>query len=171
MLFSSVICCCLFVIYCFLFSSFYGLVLWGWSLLPDSTLSWPSIANIFNNYYNNNINGITCKNLKSKKYSLWKTFLVGGWDLYNLSGHMGKVVASHAMVAHSSPAEVALIYTMHEALRGYCPWGVGRNQPIGSTISDTIVHSWLWLIATRSSPLGCFSTLLQIVDNWTHILW
>ena len=38
-----------------------------------------------------------------------------------LSGRIGKVVASHAAVARSIPAEVALIYTMHETLRGYCP--------------------------------------------------
>ena len=38
-----------------------------------------------------------------------------------LSGRIGKVVASHAAVVRLSPAEVALIYTMHEALRGYCP--------------------------------------------------
>ena len=40
---------------------------------------------------------------------------------YPLSGRIGKVVASHAEAARSIPAEVALIYTMHEALRGYCP--------------------------------------------------
>ena len=40
---------------------------------------------------------------------------------YTLSGRIGKVVASLAAVARSSPAEVALIYTMHEALKGYCP--------------------------------------------------
>ena len=38
-----------------------------------------------------------------------------------LSGRIGKVVGSHAAIARSIPAEVALIYTMHEALRGYCP--------------------------------------------------
>ena len=38
-----------------------------------------------------------------------------------LSGRIGKVVASYAAVARSSPAEVALIYTMQEAFRGYCP--------------------------------------------------
>ena len=45
---------------------------------------------------------------------------------YTLSGRIGKVVASHAVVARSSPADVALIYTMHVAIRGYCPlgWGV-----------------------------------------------
>ena len=42
-------------------------------------------------------------------------------DLYTLSGRTGKVVASHVAVARSIPAEVALIYTMHKALRGYCP--------------------------------------------------
>ena len=39
---------------------------------------------------------------------------------YTLSGRIGKVVASHAAVARSLPAEFALIYTIHEALRGYC---------------------------------------------------
>ena len=38
-----------------------------------------------------------------------------------LSGRIGKVVASHAAVARSIPAEVALFYIMHEALKGYCP--------------------------------------------------
>ena len=37
-----------------------------------------------------------------------------------LSGRIGNVVASHAAVARSGLADVALIYTMHEALRGYC---------------------------------------------------
>ena len=44
-----------------------------------------------------------------------------GLATQNLSGRLGKVVASHAAVARSIPAEVALIYTMHEAFRGYCP--------------------------------------------------
>ena len=47
--------------------------------------------------------------------------------------------------------------------------GGGCHQPIGSTASVAIVRSWSWFIATRSSPLGCFSTLLQVVDNWPHI--
>ena len=42
-------------------------------------------------------------------------------DNYTLSDRIGKVVASHAAVARSILAEVALIYTMHEKLRGYCP--------------------------------------------------
>ena len=40
---------------------------------------------------------------------------------YTLRGCIGKVVASHAAIARSSPAEVALFYTMHVALMGYCP--------------------------------------------------
>ena len=49
--------------------------------------------------------------------------------------------------------------------------GWGCDQSIGSTVSGAIVRSWLWSTATRSSPLGYFSKLLQVVDNWTHILW
>ena len=44
-----------------------------------------------------------------------------GIPFYTQSGRIGKVVASHAAVAHSSPAEVALIYTMHVVIRGYYP--------------------------------------------------
>ena len=36
---------------------------------------------------------------------------------YTLSSRIGKVVASHAAVARSIPAKVALIYSMHEKLR------------------------------------------------------
>ena len=92
---------------------------------------------------------------------------------YTLSGSIGKVVASHVEVARSIPGwpETAPIYTIHETLRGHCPWGWECDQSIGSTVSDAIVRSWLWSTATRSSPLGYFSRLLQVVDNWPHILW
>ena len=40
---------------------------------------------------------------------------------HTLSGCIGKVVASHAAVARLILAAVALIYTVHEELRGYCP--------------------------------------------------
>ena len=43
--------------------------------------------------------------------------------------------------------------------------GGGCDQSIGSTVCDAIVRSWLWPTATRSSPLGYFSRLLQVVDN------
>ena len=49
--------------------------------------------------------------------------------------------------------------------------GDGCNESIGSTVSDEIVRSWLWSTSTRSSSLGYFSGLLQVVDNWPHILW
>ena len=62
---------------------------------------------------------------------------------YTLSDRIGKVVASQAAVARSSPSDVALIYTMHVALRGYAHEGGGCDQSIGSTISDAIVRSWL----------------------------
>ena len=55
--------------------------------------------------------------------------------------------------------------------QGDCPWGLMCDQSSGSTFSDAIVRSWLWRTATRSSPLGCFSRLLQVVANWPHILW
>ena len=38
-------------------------------------------------------------------------------DVYTQSGCRGKVVASRAAVASSSPADVVLIYTMHVTLR------------------------------------------------------
>ena len=36
--------------------------------------------------------------------------------MFGISGCIGKVVASHAAVSGSIPAEVALIYTMHERM-------------------------------------------------------
>ena len=48
--------------------------------------------------------------------------------------------------------------------------GRGCDQSIGFTVSDAISISWLWSTATRSSPLGYCSILLQVVDNWPHIL-
>ena len=43
--------------------------------------------------------------------------------------------------------------------------GRGCDQSIGSTVPGVIVHSCLWSTATKSSPLGYFSRLLQVVDN------
>ena len=60
---------------------------------------------------------------------------------YTLSGRISKVVASHAAVARSIPAEVALIYIMHEALRSTSFEGGGCIQSIESTVSDAIVRS------------------------------
>ena len=91
---------------------------------------------------------------------------------FTLSGRIGKVVASHAAVARSVPALRFHWFILCTRLsEGTAHEGGGCDQSIGSTVSDAIVRSWLWLTETRSSPLACFSTLLQIVDNWTHILW
>ena len=90
--------------------------------------------------------------------------------IYTLSGRIGKVVASHAAVTSSIPAEAALIYIMHEALRGNCPWGWGVRSVNWIYRLWRHIRSWLWSNTTRSSPLGCFSRLLQVVDYWPHIL-
>ena len=49
---------------------------------------------------------------------------------YALSGHIGKVVGSHAAVARLIPTEVALIYTMHEALRSTANEGGGATSKL-----------------------------------------
>ena len=59
-----------------------------------------------------------------------------------------------------------ILYT--KALRDATSGCGGCDQSIGSTISDSIVRSLLWSTTTRSSPLGCFRTLLQVVDNLPH---
>ena len=78
---------------------------------------------------------------------------------------IGKVVAPHAAVARSIPLRCTDLFYARSA-QGVLPMRVGGcDQSIGSTVSDAIVRSWLWLTATRSSPVGCFGTLLQVVDN------
>ena len=61
--------------------------------------------------------------------------------------------------------EAAPICTMHERSGGTAYEGGRCYQSIGSTDSDAIVRSWLWSTVARSSPLGYFSRLLQVVDN------
>ena len=79
-----------------------------------------------------------------------------GSVVYTQSGRIGKVVASHAAVARSIPLRRSG-GTAHE--------GGGCDQLIGLNVSDAIVRSWLWLTATRSSLVGCFSALLKVVDK------
>ena len=43
--------------------------------------------------------------------------------------------------------------------------GGGCDQPIGSSVSDAIVRSWLWSTETMSSPLGYFSLHSVVVDS------
>ena len=89
-------------------------------------------------------------------------------SLYTLSGRIGKVVLSHAegcKVAKSNPGcgWAAPIYKMQEALRGYCPWGCGCDQLIGSTVFDAIVRGWLWSTATSVPHLA---TSVITVSSW-----
>ena len=62
--------------------------------------------------------GIRTRCMRTYTYEHFANTSLG---FYTLSCRIGKEVASHAAVARSTPAEVALIHTMHEALRGYCP--------------------------------------------------
>ena len=67
---------------------------------------------------------------------------------------------------------VGRVYTVqYVELREYYPWVWWSNQSIRTTVSDAIIRSWLLSTTTRSSSLGYFSRLLQVVDNWAHILW
>ena len=86
---------------------------------------------------------------------------------YILSGRIGKVVASRAEVSRLIPAKAALIYTMHEALKGLCPrgWWV---RPV-NWIYRLRLHCPLLVVDDcnyRSSSLRYFSRLLQVVDNY-----
>ena len=79
-----------------------------------------------------------------------------------LSGRIGKVVASHAAVAHSEVELMQAVAHSEVELMPLCKWrsggtaheGGGCDQSIGSTVSDVIVRSWLWLTATRSSSFS-----------------
>ena len=79
------------------------------------------------------------------------------------------MVASHAEVAR--PITGCSIWGCTDLYsargpQGVLPMRVGGDKSIGSTVSDAIVRCWLWSIATRSSVLGYYSRLLQVVENW-----
>ena len=85
---------------------------------------------------------------------------------FNLSGSIGKVVASHAegwRVESRQRMHRFILCTRRSA--GTAHEGGVCCQSIGSTVSDAIVNSWLWSTATRSSPSAYFRRLLQVVDN------
>ena len=44
--------------------------------------------------------------------------------------------------------------------RGLLPSTGVNGQAIGSTVSDAIVSSWLWSTATKSRPIGYFSSVI-----------
>ena len=92
-------------------------------------------------------------------------------SIKTLSGRIGKEVASHAEGWKVDFREVAVIYTIHDALGRYFSSERGCDQSIGSTGSDAIVHSWLWSTETRSSHWVTSVDYCPVVDNWPHILW
>ena len=91
---------------------------------------------------------------------------------HTLSGRTGKVVASPAAVARSIPGWGCTDLYYARGAQGVLPMRVG-----GATIN------WIYRLRRhcsllgvvdcnyRSSPLGYFSRLLQVVDDWPHILW
>ena len=90
----------------------------GWKWIERSVLQLPLVTKteveLLHYYYI----------IMPQTYDVLKTWNQGiylpGYKKNNtLSGLIGKVVASYAAVARSIPAEVALIFTMHEALRRY----------------------------------------------------
>ena len=69
----------------------------------------------------------------------------------------GRTFAAHLECSKSCDLQPALHYAIRRA-QGVRPCvECGCDQSIGSTVSDAIVRSLLWAIATRSSPLGYFS--------------
>ena len=86
-----------------------------------------------------------------------------------LSGRIGKVVASHAEGCKIDSRLWLSCTDLHILCRGYCPWGWGM-RPV-NWIYRLWRHCPLWSTATRSSQLGYFSRLLQVVNNWPLILW
>ena len=76
----------------------------------------------------------------------------------HFSGHMWR---------HRPLKEYSVFVGIRVACTSFSPYILW----IGSTTSDAIIRSLLWSTATRSSPLGYFNRLLQVVDNWPHILW
>ena len=84
--------------------------------------------------------------------------------VFTLSGRIGKMVASHAEVARSSPAGCTDLYYARGA-HFVLPMKVGDATSQLDLLSLTPLSVAVWLTATKSSPLGCFSTLLQVDDN------
>ena len=69
-----------------------------------------------------------------------------------LSGGIGKMVASHAAVARSSPAEVCTDLYYASGAQGVLPMRVGDATSQLDLPSLVVVDC-----NYRSSPLGCFS--------------
>ena len=75
---------------------------------------------------------------------------------------------SAASLVICSPARIAVCNTRSSGGTALCRMGGATSQL--DLPSPTPLSVALWLNAIRSSPLGYFSKLLQVVDNLTHIL-
>ena len=81
-------------------------------------------------------------------------------SLVSLSSSIENAVAE----CSKGPLTILLICStqlhVQVALWGYCYVMDGGNcQPIESTFSDSIVHSWMWWTVTGSFPLGYISSI------------
>ena len=144
------------------------LVIWDWP-----TCSRPSLASVVSVsaclvYINTNW---------VRRRSKAQCYINAG--IHTLSGRNGSALVwySEGRTFAVSSVQQVMWFAAQPALQcairgaqGVLPRG-GCNQSIRSTVSDAIVRSWLWLTATRGSPFCYFSKLLQVVDNWNHILW
>ena len=86
-----------------------------------------------------------------------------------MSGHKGKVVAAHADRCRvDSWLRLHRLILCTRRSEGAAHEGVPGeecDELLRFTVSDAIVRSWLCSTAARSSPLGYFSRLLQVVDK------
>ena len=88
---------------------------------------------------------------------------------YTLSGRTGSALACIPKVARSRLTERSKFCDLQPALH----YAIGAAQGVLPSVGWGVrpfnwiyrLRSWLWSTATRSSPLGYFSKLLQVVDN------
>ena len=122
------------------------------------------------------LKGMCCKILVSISVDFSKTWLqlpfspwVAEQEYVGLAFRWSRVRVTVSAASRDLWPTFALWNTWSSGDTAMCRAG-GNGQSIGSTVSDAIVRSWMWSTATGRSPLGCFSRLLQVVDNWLHIL-
>ena len=115
---------------------------------------------LFYKYYEFHASMAVWTHVAAHPFILWVAAQAVRGLAFRRSHVRGSLSAASLVICspHCSVQNVALI--------GYCTvFCGGCDQSIGSTVSDAIVRSWLWSTATRSSPLGHISKLLQVVDN------
>ena len=83
-----------------------------------------------------------------------------------LSGRIDKVVAAHVEgCGVDSRLRLHLFILCTRRSGGTAHDGMGATSQFDLPSQTPRVRILLWSTKTRSSPLGCFSTLLQEVDN------